>query len=65
MKVLQIENEKIFQNTNSKNFANLVGTNCDFDFSLGDMIILQNENKDKEEEFIEKFIEKVEQNKKK
>lgn len=27
--------------------------------------ILQNENKDKEEEFIEKFIEKVEQNKKK
>ena len=31
MKVLQIENEKIFQNTNSKNFANLVGTNCDFD----------------------------------
>lgn len=44
MKVLQIENEKIFQNTNSKNFANLVGTNCDFDFSLGDMIILQNEN---------------------
>lgn len=26
--------------------------------------ILQNENKDKEEEFIEKFIEKVEQNKK-
>ena len=27
--------------------------------------ILQNENKDKEEEFIEKFIEKVEQNKRK
>lgn len=44
MKVLQIESEKIFQNTNSKNFANLVGTNCHFDFDLGDMIILQNEN---------------------
>ena len=44
MKVLQIKNEKIFQNTNSKNFANLIGEDCDFDFALGDMIILQNNN---------------------
>lgn len=35
------------------------------DVKLKNREILQNENKDKEEEFIEKFIEKVEQNKKK
>lgn len=45
MKVLQIENEKIFQNTNSKNFAALLGESYSTDFSLGDMVILKTQNK--------------------